>query len=251
MEESSKKDKSEITQESNSKRAREEMVHESSKKQKVDEDKESEELKKYLEIVPDDGDDVTIEVTPYLSNLQPLLTTRSTKKGRKAFSKLSEQMHHVEDSIWKEQQGLVKVLSWKLFDSCGAHCVTMQSLPYYLLVEKMYLLTNHTLYQLFNDVKLQVDYEYEMAYELLRLVKKQLKEGYGMIVGIKRLHDDLKVSTTKVRVTAVKQNLLMLLVYKLLLLVFRVNAAKLQLMKRLRLLKDNNREDIKDLSKKR
>ncbi|GKA53958.1 WD40 repeat-containing protein MSI4-like protein [Tanacetum coccineum] len=49
---------------------------------------------------------------------------------------------------------------------------------------------------MFNDVKLQVDYECEMAFELLRLVKKQLKEGY-----------------------------LMLLVYKLLLLVFRVNAA--------------------------
>ncbi|GKD28026.1 hypothetical protein Tco_1234240 [Tanacetum coccineum] len=29
-----------------------------------------------------------------------------------------------------------------------------------------------------NDVKLQVDYECEMAFELLRLVKKQLKEGY-------------------------------------------------------------------------
>ncbi|GKA33273.1 hypothetical protein Tco_0719640 [Tanacetum coccineum] len=31
---------------------------------------------------------------------------------------------------------------------------------------------------MFNDVKLQVDYECEMAFELLRLVKKQLKEGY-------------------------------------------------------------------------
>nr|GEW49959.1 putative ribonuclease H-like domain-containing protein [Tanacetum cinerariifolium] len=58
--------------------------------------------------------------------------------------------HHVKDNVWKNQQGLVK----------------------------MYPLTNHTLYQMFNDVKLQVDYECEMAFELLRLVKKQLKEGY-------------------------------------------------------------------------
>ncbi|GJV31580.1 hypothetical protein Tco_1391980 [Tanacetum coccineum] len=86
--------------------------------------------------------------------------------------------HHVEDSVWKNQQGLVKVLNWKLYDSCGVHCVTMQSILYYLLVEKMYPLTNHTLHQMFNDVKLQVDYECEMAFELLRLVKKQLKEGY-------------------------------------------------------------------------
>ncbi|GJY60717.1 hypothetical protein Tco_0461374 [Tanacetum coccineum] len=45
-------------------------------------------------------------------------------------------------------------------------------------VRKMYPLTKHTLHQMFNDVKLQVDYEYEMAFKLLRLVKKQLKEGY-------------------------------------------------------------------------
>ncbi|GJW99651.1 hypothetical protein Tco_0183565 [Tanacetum coccineum] len=57
-----------------------------------------------------------------------------------------------------------------------------------------------------------------------------IKDGYLNSGGIKRLHDDLEV-------TAVK---LMLLVYKLLLLVFRVNAAstKLQLLKRLRLLKE-------------
>ncbi|GJX38377.1 hypothetical protein Tco_0251680 [Tanacetum coccineum] len=84
--------------------------------------------------------------------------------------------HHVEDSVWKNQQGLVKVLNWKLYDSCGVHCVTMQSILYYLLVEKMYPLTNHTLHQMFNDVKLQVDYECEMAFELLRLLlMKKLK----------------------------------------------------------------------------
>ncbi|GKC56378.1 hypothetical protein Tco_1083976 [Tanacetum coccineum] len=35
-----------------------------SKKQKLEEDKESEELKKCFEIVPNDGDDVTIDATP-------------------------------------------------------------------------------------------------------------------------------------------------------------------------------------------
>ncbi|GJR13968.1 hypothetical protein Tco_0796620 [Tanacetum coccineum] len=86
--------------------------------------------------------------------------------------------HYLEDNVWKNQQGLVKVLNWKLYDSCGVHCVTMHNILYYLLVENMYPLTKHTLYQMFNNVKLQVDYEYEMAFELLRLVKKQLKEGY-------------------------------------------------------------------------
>ncbi|GJT15661.1 hypothetical protein Tco_0874367 [Tanacetum coccineum] len=80
---------------------------------------------------------------------------------------------------------------------------------------------------MFNDVKLQVDYECEMAFKLLRLVKKQLKEGYGRIVGIKSL----------LEVTAAK---LMLLVYKLLLLVLEVNAASINVTttQRLRLLKE-------------
>ncbi|GKC62577.1 hypothetical protein Tco_1095175 [Tanacetum coccineum] len=86
--------------------------------------------------------------------------------------------HHVEDNVWKNQQGLVKVLNWNLYDSCGVHCVTMQSMLFYQLVGKMYPLTNHTLHPMFNYVKLQVDYECEMTFKLLRLVKKQLKEGY-------------------------------------------------------------------------
>nr|GEU77631.1 hypothetical protein [Tanacetum cinerariifolium] len=83
--------------------------------------------------------------------------------------------HHVEDTVWKSQQGLTKVKSCKHFDFYGVHCVTMQTILYYLLVEKMYPLTNHTLHQMLNNIKLQDDDECEMAYELLRLVKKQLK----------------------------------------------------------------------------
>ncbi|GKB48533.1 hypothetical protein Tco_0899286 [Tanacetum coccineum] len=49
--------------EGSSKRAGEELEQESSKKQKLEEDKESEELKKCLEIILDDGDDVTIDAT--------------------------------------------------------------------------------------------------------------------------------------------------------------------------------------------
>ncbi|GJW37875.1 hypothetical protein Tco_0060795 [Tanacetum coccineum] len=83
---------------------------------------------------------------------------------------------------------------------------------------------------MFNDVKFQVDYECEMAFELLRLLLMKKLDDFenkyqvkGRIVGIKRLLDDLRVTAAK----------LMLLVYKLLLLVFRVNAAgtKLQLLK--------------------
>ncbi|GJW48139.1 hypothetical protein Tco_0079785, partial [Tanacetum coccineum] len=199
--EGSKKAEAEVI-EGSLKRTGEGLESDKSKKQFLDEKVEAEvddveELKQCLEIVPDDGDDVTIDATP-LSIKILIVDYKIYQEGKKSFFKIiradgKTQMyltfskmlknfdredletmfeHHVEDSIWKNQQGLVKVLNWKLFDSCGVHCVTVQSIPYYLLVEKMYPLTKHTLHQMFNDVKLQVDYKCEMAYELLRLVKK-------------------------------------------------------------------------------
>ncbi|GJR86681.1 putative reverse transcriptase domain-containing protein [Tanacetum coccineum] len=105
--------------------------------------------------------------------------------------------HHLEDSVWKNQQGLVKFLNWKLYDSCGVHCVTMQNILYYLLVEKMYPLKKHTLHHMFNDVKLQVDYECEMAFELLRL---------GRIVGIKSLLEVTVVKKNELLKTELEKN---------------------------------------------
>nr|GEW24655.1 hypothetical protein [Tanacetum cinerariifolium] len=164
---------------------------------------ESVELKRCLEIVPDDGNDVTIDATRLSSKYLTIVDYKIYKERRKiffqiiradgnsrmylTFSKMLKNFdredletmfeHHVEDNMWMNQQGLVSEES-KLYDSCGIHCVTMLNTLYYLLVEKMYPLTHHTLHQMFNDVKLQVDYKCEMAYELLRLVRKKLREGY-------------------------------------------------------------------------
>nr|GEW40630.1 putative ribonuclease H-like domain-containing protein [Tanacetum cinerariifolium] len=215
--------------ESSSKRAGDELDQEISKKQKVKDDKESEELKRCLEIILDDREDVTIDATP-LSIKTPITDYKIYGEEKKSyfqifraggnsqmyytFSKMLKNFdrgdlevlwrlvkdifikskpvddmdsflmhtlktifeHHVEDYVWKNQQGLTKVKSWKLFVSYGVHCVTMHNILYYLLVKKMYPLTNHTIHQMLNNIKLQVDEECKMAYELLRLVKKQLKE---------------------------------------------------------------------------
>nr|GEX73896.1 hypothetical protein [Tanacetum cinerariifolium] len=66
------KDKAVLTQESSSKRAGEKLDQERSKKQKEEDDKESEELKRCLEIIPNNEDDVTIDVTP-LSIKTPII----------------------------------------------------------------------------------------------------------------------------------------------------------------------------------
>ncbi|GJZ32199.1 hypothetical protein Tco_0577635 [Tanacetum coccineum] len=156
-----------------SKRAGEALEQESSKKQKLEEDKESEELKQCLEIIPDDEDDVKLRATP-LSLLisKHCLTTRSTKRGRRRFPII--RADEVFKARFKKTEPVNYMDNFLLLNlkTMFKHHVEDNNILYYLLVEKMYPLTNHTLHQMFNDVKLQVDYECEMAFELLILVKK-------------------------------------------------------------------------------
>nr|GEU32134.1 hypothetical protein [Tanacetum cinerariifolium] len=201
------KDKSVLTQEGSSKRAGEELEQESVKTQRIKEENESVKLKRCLEIVPDDGDDVTIDAIPLSTKYLTIVDYKIYKEWRKSyfqfiradgnslmyltFKKMLKNFnredlkvlwsivkarfekikplnymdnllfrclktmfeHHVEDTMWRNQQGLAKVLNWKLFDSCGVYCVTMQNAMYFLLVEKMYPLTKNTLHQMWNDVR--------------------------------------------------------------------------------------------------
>nr|GEX44841.1 hypothetical protein [Tanacetum cinerariifolium] len=78
------KDKAMITQESSSKRAGDKLEQERSKKQKVEDDKESEELNRCLEIILDDGDDVTIDSTP-LSIKTSITDYKIYKEGKKSY----------------------------------------------------------------------------------------------------------------------------------------------------------------------
>nr|GEU36488.1 hypothetical protein [Tanacetum cinerariifolium] len=83
--ESTKKDEVKTTQESSSKIEGDELEQERSKKQKVKDDKESEELKKCLEIIPDDGDDVTIDATPLSSKSPTIVDYKIYKEGKKNY----------------------------------------------------------------------------------------------------------------------------------------------------------------------
>nr|GEY99343.1 hypothetical protein [Tanacetum cinerariifolium] len=136
-------------QESSTKRTAEHLKSDISKKQKEDENvkpviDDTEELKKCVEIVPGDGDEAIFKdrfkKEKPVDDMDDLL-----------FRTLKTMFeHHVEGNIWKYQQGLAKV----------------------------YPLTRNTLHQLWSDVRLQVDYDVEMAYDLLRFIRKQLMEGY-------------------------------------------------------------------------
>nr|GEW38445.1 uncharacterized mitochondrial protein AtMg00810-like [Tanacetum cinerariifolium] len=125
--------------ERNEKRVGKELIQESTKKKKVDDDKEKAELKQLMVTIPDE-EKVAIDVIP--------LAVKSPNE------------------VWKTQQGY-KVLEWKLYDSCGVNSLRMKSMQIYMLVEKKYPLTPHTLSMML-EKKLQIGYEtgVSAAYEL-------------------------------------------------------------------------------------
>nr|GEY45273.1 putative reverse transcriptase domain-containing protein [Tanacetum cinerariifolium] len=128
----------------------------------------------------------------YLESLWNIVKERFAKTEPNNYSddfllntlKIMFEKPNVEANVWKDQKGkygLTKVKRWKLFESCGVHCLTLSTTHIFLLVERMYPLTHFTLEQMINDVILEVKTESEMSLELLRLVRRQLNEGEKFI----------------------------------------------------------------------
>ncbi|GJS34402.1 hypothetical protein Tco_0532784 [Tanacetum coccineum] len=209
------------------KRAGTELAQEITKKQKVEDDKETTEIKKLMEIIPDE-EEVAIDAIPLAVKSPSIVDWKIHKEGRKSYYQIiradgKSQMYmifshmlksfdredletlyklvkakyestrpvedldlllwgdlktmfepHIEDKVWRNQQDY-KVLSWKLYDSCGVHSLRMQHVHIYMLVEKKYPLTPSTLSMML-EKKLMIDYESEMAYQLCKFIMKQLKK---------------------------------------------------------------------------
>ncbi|GJU29411.1 hypothetical protein Tco_1173000 [Tanacetum coccineum] len=109
---------------------------------------------------------------------------------------------HIEDIVWRNQQDY-KVLDWKLYDSCGVHALRMQHMHIHMLVEKKYPLIPSTLSMML-EKKLQIDYESEMAYQLLKFIVKQLKN----------LLDAVRITAAQVYVNTALMKLVLLMNFK-------------------------------------
>ncbi|GJW07093.1 putative ribonuclease H-like domain-containing protein [Tanacetum coccineum] len=172
-EEISKKAEAEITQESSLKRAGEELEQESSKRQKLEEDKESEELKQCLEIILDD---VTIDATPLSTKSPTIVDYKIYKEGNKSYFQIirADVKARFKKTEPVNYMGNFLLLNLKtMFE----HHVEDNNMLFYLLVEKIYPLTNHTLHQMFNDVKLQVDYECKLHLSFLDWSRNSLRKA--------------------------------------------------------------------------
>nr|GEY08516.1 hypothetical protein [Tanacetum cinerariifolium] len=79
---------SEKAAEGNSKRAGGKLEQEEAKRQRIEEENESAELKRCMEIIPDDEDDVTIKATHIYSKYPTIVDYKIYKEGMKSFFKI-------------------------------------------------------------------------------------------------------------------------------------------------------------------
>ncbi|GJS30116.1 hypothetical protein Tco_0490736 [Tanacetum coccineum] len=158
-------------------------------------------LKACLEIVPKDDEAVNVEslATKYpivnwkthiLSEdkmYYQIIRAEGSNKYYKIFSAILDDFDRHDgdlitlfepsekDEIWKAQQDYT-LISWRLFDSCGVHLLLMDiGIVIHMLIEKKYPLTQEMLSRMLSR-RLEVDHESEMAFELLRFTRSQLKK---------------------------------------------------------------------------
>ncbi|GJS42662.1 putative ribonuclease H-like domain-containing protein [Tanacetum coccineum] len=169
--------------EGSSKRAGEELIQESSKKQKVDDDKETTELKQCMEIIPDE-EEVTIDAIPLDVKSPRIVDWKIHEEGKKSYYQIIRadgisQMYmifsHMLKSFDREDlETLYKLIKAKYKSTRPVEDLNL----IYMLVEKRYPLTPPTITDMLNK-KLQ-----------------------GRIVGIKILFNAASIIAAHIRVNA-------------------------------------------------
>nr|GEW44497.1 putative ribonuclease H-like domain-containing protein [Tanacetum cinerariifolium] len=198
-----------------SKREGKSLEQEIAKKQKMEQ--ETKELKKHLQIVPDDDDDVYTDATPLALKILIVDYKIHTERNRPYFKIIRDDGNHMlflsfstmmnnfdrEDLefLWKivrerfektkpkkySDDYLLKILKI-MFEKPNVEASVWKDqkgryglAKMFLLVERRYPLTYFTLKQMINNVRLEAEDESEMSLELLRLVSRQLNEGGGLL----------------------------------------------------------------------
>ncbi|GJX92385.1 hypothetical protein Tco_0345711 [Tanacetum coccineum] len=161
-------------------------------KEKTEYEKEKEELKAYLDLVPREEFSTEIES---LGTKYPIVDWKTHDvmdlhrlvKQRYATSKLKGYdlmlwgdlkiifQPDEEDEVWRHQHEY-NLISWRLFYSCGIHILLMDNeIPIHMMIEKKYPLTQEMLSKMLSK-KLEVDHGNEMTFELLRFIISQVQK---------------------------------------------------------------------------
>nr|GEV18755.1 reverse transcriptase domain-containing protein [Tanacetum cinerariifolium] len=144
------------------KRLNKTLAKKAAKRQKLDE--EIEELKRHLQIVPNEDDDVYTKATP-LAQKVPVVDYQIIEMNNKPYYKIirADDTHQLRI----KEVYMVQQRSMELLESCGVQITTFTTTQLILLVERKYLLIKFTLDQMLNVVRLEVEEESEVSLELL------------------------------------------------------------------------------------
>ncbi|GJX26850.1 hypothetical protein Tco_0233146 [Tanacetum coccineum] len=179
------------------KRAGEKQSKEGAKRQKTEYEKEKEEIKAYLDLVPREEFPMEIES---LSTKYPIVDWKTHvlienfmyyqiiradggSKNYKIFSEMLDDFDRQdilfqpdeEDEVWRYQHEY-NLISWRLFDSCRIHILLIENgIAIHMMIEKKYPLTQEMLSKMLSR-KLEVDHENEMAFELLKFIRSQVQK---------------------------------------------------------------------------
>ncbi|GJX55721.1 hypothetical protein Tco_0285618 [Tanacetum coccineum] len=152
-------------------RAGEELIQESSKKQKVDDDKETKELKQCMEIIPDE-EEVTIDVIPLAVKSPRIVDWKIHKEGKKSY-------YQIIRADGKSLMYRIFSQMLKSFDREDLYKLVKARYRSTRPVEKMD-------YLLLNDMKIMFE----------------LHEDEGRISGIKSLLNVASITAAHIRVNA-------------------------------------------------
>nr|GEY06075.1 hypothetical protein [Tanacetum cinerariifolium] len=176
------------------KREGESLKKEVAKKQKMEQ--ETEELKKCLQIVPDDDDDVYADATPLASKIPIINYKIHTERNKPYFKIIRTDGNHM---LFLSFSTMLKYFDredleslWKIIREIFEKIEPKNFLDDYLLNTLKIMFENlnvkdnvwkdqkgkYGLAKMVNDVRLQLDDESEMYLELLRLVRIHLIKGY-------------------------------------------------------------------------
>ncbi|GKE12439.1 hypothetical protein Tco_1415990 [Tanacetum coccineum] len=144
------------------KRAGTELIQENAKKQKVEDDKETAELKQCLEIIPDE-EELTIDVIP--------LAVKIFSQRLKSFDRQDLEDLYKLVKAKCESTRPVEDLDLLLWGDLKRMFEPHVEDKIYMLVEKKYPFAPLTL-SLMLEKKLIINYESEMAYQLLKFIIK-------------------------------------------------------------------------------
>nr|GEV83096.1 putative RNA-directed DNA polymerase, eukaryota, reverse transcriptase zinc-binding domain protein [Tanacetum cinerariifolium] len=159
------------------------LAQKAAKRRKLSKEaQEAKDLRKRLEIVQDEDDDVFVEATP-LTQKVPVIDYQIVVIDNKPKYKIirADDTHQLYISFITllknfDREDLETLWRIKLLTSCGVHVNTLSTVYLFLLVERRYPLLRFTLEQLVNVARLQVEEESKMSLELLRFTRQQLQE---------------------------------------------------------------------------